>query len=164
MRPCLQYLLDTLHHPPTTSSASKDVPIPDLLNETFLAVDKELFKLAEAEKTHSGCTAVVAFLRIEDDDTSSNSIAKTRSGSSGSVGRESERSEVEADDGSSGGKMAKVKGVLAKIKSSSGSSKDANSTDEPGTEGGVPKVVQRKSHQKRVLYTANVGDARAVIS
>ena len=60
--------------------------------------------------------------------------------------------------------MAKVKEVIAKMKSSSGSSKDSTATDEPGTEGGVPKVVKRAAHQKRVLYTANVGDARAVIS
>ena len=71
--------------------------------------------------------------------------------------------------------MDKVKGLLERMKSGSGSgsgsgsSKDVNSGGgvgavEHGAEGGVPKVVKRNGAQKRVLYTANVGDARAVIS
>ena len=44
--------------------------IPDILNQTFHDVDSHLSKLAEdAEgKMHSGCTAVTAFLRIQDHD------------------------------------------------------------------------------------------------
>ena len=45
----------------------KDHPIPDLLNATFHVVDSELSKLAAEDGTHSGCTAVTAFLRLEDE-------------------------------------------------------------------------------------------------
>ncbi|KAL7418105.1 phosphatase 2C-like domain-containing protein [Mrakia frigida] len=164
-----EYLLETLQKPPTQPSP---LPIPDLLNETFLAVDNELSKLAEAENTHSGCTAVVAFLRIEDDDTTSNSHQHehhdSNSPSKGSEEKVADRQSAEesSDGGGGGGKMDKVKGLLEKMKSGSGSSKDGSSGSavEHGTEGGVPKVVKRNRTQKRVLYTANVGDARAVIS
>ncbi|CAE6462452.1 unnamed protein product [Rhizoctonia solani] len=41
-------------------------PIPDTLNRTFHAVDRELSDMAAQGTTHSGCTAVTAFLRLED--------------------------------------------------------------------------------------------------
>ncbi|GMK53539.1 hypothetical protein CspeluHIS016_0101250 [Cutaneotrichosporon spelunceum] len=55
-----EYLLDALLTYP-------DEPIPELLNKTFLVVDSRLTHLAYRSKTHSGCTAVVAFLRMEHD-------------------------------------------------------------------------------------------------
>ncbi|KAG8770309.1 Protein phosphatase 2C 1 [Ceratobasidium sp. 428] len=45
-----------------------DEPVPDILNRTFHAVDKELSEMAAQGTTHSGCTAVTAFLRLEDSD------------------------------------------------------------------------------------------------
>ncbi|KAG8744490.1 Protein phosphatase 2C 1 [Ceratobasidium sp. 414] len=45
-----------------------DEPVPDTLNRTFHAVDKELSEMAAQGTTHSGCTAVTAFLRLEDSD------------------------------------------------------------------------------------------------
>jgi len=60
-----EFLLDgVITHP--------DTPIPDLLNKTFHSVDKRLFQLAEEDRTHSGCTAVTAFLRVEEDDEQAN--------------------------------------------------------------------------------------------
>ncbi|KAF9237541.1 protein serine threonine phosphatase 2C [Melanogaster broomeanus] len=55
-----EYLLDTLR---TSSSTA----IPDILNETFHSVDRRISRLCEESdgKIHSGCTAVTAFLRIE---------------------------------------------------------------------------------------------------
>lgn len=41
-------------------------PVPDILNRTFHAVDRELSEMAAQGATHSGCTAVTAFLRLED--------------------------------------------------------------------------------------------------
>ncbi|CUA72939.1 protein phosphatase [Rhizoctonia solani] len=41
-------------------------PIPDILNRTFHSVDRELSEMAAQGATHSGCTAVTAFLRLED--------------------------------------------------------------------------------------------------
>jgi len=56
-----QYLLKQL------KDGQNDHPIPDLLNATFHVVDSELSKLAAEDGTHSGCTAVTAFLRLEDE-------------------------------------------------------------------------------------------------
>ena len=59
----LQYLLDSLRGSPTKH-------IPDILNETFHNVDQRLSRMCEESdgKIHSGCTAVTAFLRVEDAD------------------------------------------------------------------------------------------------
>ena len=80
-----EYFLDALEemqgedsHPPQNlqssnkrDSPSRDIPtgalIPDVLNKTFHAVDEELSRIADEGQTHSGCTAVTAFLRLEDD-------------------------------------------------------------------------------------------------
>ncbi|KAG9099225.1 Protein phosphatase 2C 1 [Ceratobasidium sp. UAMH 11750] len=45
-----------------------DEPVPDIFNRTFHAVDKELSEMAAQGTTHSGCTVVTAFLRLEDSD------------------------------------------------------------------------------------------------
>ncbi len=39
-------------------------PIPELLDKTFIATDTQL---GDKKGVHSGCTAVVAFIRIEAD-------------------------------------------------------------------------------------------------
>jgi protein phosphatase PTC1 len=156
----LQHLLKHLE------SAPKDKPVPDILNETFLSVDKELSSLAEVEKTHSGCTAAVAFLRIEE-----GSDAHPPTSSAEEVVADEDD---EMDGQEKGGKMSKVKDVLGKITGSSSSS--SSSTDPTlqktgsgllnafrSSSGSDGKPVTRPSTAKRVLYTANAGDARAVI-
>jgi protein phosphatase PTC1 len=55
-----EYLLQHLHNHPESK-------IPSVLNKTFHAVDDYLSRMAAENKTHSGCTAVAAFLRIEDE-------------------------------------------------------------------------------------------------
>ena len=57
----IQYLLSSLHESPVKH-------VPDVFNETFHKVDQSLSKMCEDSegKIHSGCTAVTAFLRIED--------------------------------------------------------------------------------------------------
>ncbi|CAB4446098.1 unnamed protein product [Rhizophagus irregularis] len=82
---------------------NKNLPIPEIFHLSFLRADKQLNQNAGK---HSGCTAIVAFLRTE------------------------EISEGEPANGK-----------------------------EPVSNG-----ANIKSKQKRVLYTANVGDARAVLS
>ncbi|KAF8973282.1 phosphatase 2C-domain-containing protein [Flammula alnicola] len=56
-----EFLLDAIH-------ASPNLPIPDILNKTFHAVDEALSRMCEESdgKIHSGCTVVTAFLRVED--------------------------------------------------------------------------------------------------
>lgn len=55
-----EYLLKNLELHPNSK-------IPSVLNKTFHAVDSQLSQMAAENKTHSGCTAVAAFLRIEDE-------------------------------------------------------------------------------------------------
>ncbi|GAA5993143.1 hypothetical protein JCM10908_001308 [Rhodotorula pacifica] len=56
------HLLDHLRKAPSST------PVPDLLNSTFLVVDTKLSELAIKGGTHSGCTAVTCFLRLEDEE------------------------------------------------------------------------------------------------
>ncbi|KAF9060651.1 phosphatase 2C-like domain-containing protein [Rhodocollybia butyracea] len=50
--------------------SSPEMNVPDVLNKTFHQVDASLSQMCEESegKIHSGCTAVTAFLRIEDAD------------------------------------------------------------------------------------------------
>ncbi|VDB96493.1 unnamed protein product [Peniophora sp. CBMAI 1063] len=50
--------------------ANPDMHIPDVFNAAFQSVDRHLTKMSNESqgKIHSGCTAVTAFLRIEDAD------------------------------------------------------------------------------------------------
>lgn len=132
------------------------LPVPDILNQTFLAVDSELSKLAQEEKTHSGCTAVVAYLKVDEPEptTAEPEVQPTEP-----VHAEEEEEEVEK------GKMARVKGVFGKFAGgSSGGSGLFGSKKNGEAAGAAGGSVVRKSLAKRTLYTANVGDARAVIS
>lgn len=54
-----EFLLDAVLTHPTK-------PVPDLLNQTFHAVDARISRLSSQDHTHSGCTAVTAFLRLEE--------------------------------------------------------------------------------------------------
>ncbi|GAA5879468.1 hypothetical protein JCM3774_005220 [Rhodotorula dairenensis] len=56
-----RHLLDHLRKAPAST------PVSDLLNATFLVVDTKLSELAVKGGTHSGCTAVTCFLRLEDE-------------------------------------------------------------------------------------------------
>lgn len=55
-----QYLLDNLRKEP-------DTPVPQLLNATFHQADSKLSEVSAQDGTHSGCTAVTCFLRLEDE-------------------------------------------------------------------------------------------------
>jgi protein phosphatase PTC1 len=52
----------------STLQANPDATVPDVYNQTFHKVDTSLSKISEDSqgRIHSGCTAVTAFLRIED--------------------------------------------------------------------------------------------------
>lgn len=190
--PDSQYLMDaTLAHP--------DHAIPDLLNKTFQVVDSRLSHLAQAGKTQSGCTAVTAFLRVEQDldaepkgftnpgltprglmegkgedeleaQTSLNTRSRESSmggGTSGSLGGASD-----PGNGGNNGLGRKMSGRrirdFVKGLTSSGSNDD-EVIEEPAqitaADGSRIEAIEAKGNKplKRVLYTANVGDARAVL-
>jgi len=121
-------------------------PIPELLDQTFTNADQQLEKLP---LKNSGCTAIIAVLRWED------RIPNPQSAT---------------------GSSAIAPATAAAVKAASDPS--ANATSEPtSTHGGthtnpataglkptnaIPKLQEAASRQ-RVLYTANVGDARIVL-
>ncbi|KAI5889693.1 protein phosphatase 2C [Schizophyllum commune H4-8] len=189
-----QYLLNALHHMP-------DQPIPDVLNQTFHDVDEQLTKLTDESegKNHSGCTAVTAFLRLEDAEgkqsflehcpsqpqspsppvPDTDSPPSTRSegelddASLHDSGSESPTITVSSEDLGPSPKVAKKKkkGSASRIRSAlksigGGASKAIKSS---------PAISRKASFEKpkparlpppdvrRVLYSANVGDARGVL-
>jgi len=160
-----EYLLKSLQQHP------KDA-IPDLLNTTFHTADAELSKLAADEGTHSGCTAVTCFLRLED------SEGNALPASDGLLQAQSDAREEQAGAplGSSdsekrrfgdGVHRERLKGFLSSRSSSpttstkSKSSNDVSPSGEEEEKSSSP--VSLPPGTKRTLYTANVGDARAVL-
>ncbi|KAF8322121.1 protein serine/threonine phosphatase 2C [Clavulina sp. PMI_390] len=119
------------------SSKSRTTSVPDVLNRTFHAVDARLSKLAEDGQTHSGCTAVTAFLRLEDDE-----------------GNQPPEYVETALDTSSTATSHTV--TAADVPSSSASVTTSSTSTKHG-------VAAFKGATRRVLYTANAGDARAVL-
>lgn len=206
----LQHLLDNLRKTPTT-------PVPDLLNSTFHLVDTKLSELAASENTHSGCTAAVVFLRLEEEDGTAvgdaagvseaagvavkegpplgspeGALKAAKEGGTSQVGEETVdglgalKSKSEGGSppsgtpSSSSGLIPTPKEVKSKIKSmltgkSTEFTGDVASLPPPSLGGGGSEGVKTpdveikgpaevKKAAKKTLYTANVGDARAVLA
>ncbi|GAA5940454.1 PP2C family serine/threonine-protein phosphatase [Sporobolomyces koalae] len=187
-----QYLLDNLRKEP-------DTPVPQLLNATFHQADAKLSEVSAEEGTHSGCTAVTCFLRLEDE---SGKAAAQASGvecppvdevthgkvrDNDSALEEAKQDGIETadsnprealrqvgEDDSQGSDQASSHGIKNKIKSiltGSATSKSPSPTTtspahtgEKHTHADVDGPAQVVSAAKRTLYTANAGDARAVLS
>ncbi|KAI9375267.1 phosphatase 2C-like domain-containing protein [Aspergillus egyptiacus] len=110
-------------------------PVPELLDQTFTSVDQQLEKLPVK---NSGCTAVIALLRWEDRIPTTNS--GTGSAAIGPTAAAAARSEVEPEAGDTPTQEAA-----------------ANQT------ANISQKLREKAVRQRVLYTANVGDARVVL-
>lgn len=111
-----------------------NTPIPELLDMTFTSVDTQLEKLP---LKNSGCTAVIAVLRWED------RIPNTHSAT-----------------GSTAIAPAAAQAAKSDSKNDSQSNEEAaKSPEAPATEAKLRESASRQ----RVLYTANVGDARIVL-
>ena len=173
-----QYLLDAILTQP-------EQRVPDLLNTTFHVVDSRLSHLAQTGKTQSGCTAVTAFLRIEamtDEEPRgfTNPDLTPRGLMDGKGEAELEavtasRSASSSDIAGGSGVVGGVSDVPKERRSSARKFKDLlkgftsskDNEDDGGDETPTPKVeaIEPRSDKglRRVLYTANVGDARAVI-
>ncbi|KAN0060885.1 mgpp2cl-1, protein phosphatase 2C-like protein 1 [Thecaphora frezii] len=186
-----EYLLDTLRNQPHQ-------PVPDLLNLTFHAVDRQLSQKAKEEGTASGCTAVTALLRLEDDEgrplvapqtggivTAATASAKqpeaavsgaastsTAAAAATAVEDGSKNKEAASSGGGSGGGL--LSGLAKRIKGNvggqangdgdgdgDGNKANGNAQSNGVVDDGLVRVNNTKA--RRVLYTANVGDARAVL-
>ncbi|GAA5974849.1 hypothetical protein JCM11641_008396 [Rhodosporidiobolus odoratus] len=200
-----EHLLDNLRKAPAT-------PIPDLLNSTFHLVDTKLSQLAASENTHSGCTAAVVFLRLEDEAGEAvgdaagvseaagvqvkegpvlghpeGALKAAREGGTPQVSPQSVEgfdevkngADAAADGNGAAPSGTSAKDVKSRIKNMlTGKDKSSEFTGDvssltPAMSGmqGVktPDVevkgpAEVKKAAKKTLYTANVGDARAVLS
>lgn len=112
-----------------------NTPVPELLDQTFTSVDQQLEKLP---LKNSGCTAVIALLRWEDRVPSLHSA--TGSAALAPAAAAASKGDADSDAGDTPTQAA-VSGGAASI---------------------LPKL-QEKSLRQRVLYTANVGDARIIL-
>ena len=161
--------------------------IPDILNQTFHDVDSHLSKLAEDAdgKMHSGCTAVTAFLRIEDldgkqsflenynfDVTTPTSPERTATPSpvsptstkinlntEGTV--EDSGTESPSDDKEK--KTRRRSRIKSALKSLSHSSVGSNHSSTSNMTTPANPFTPTDPNLRRVLYCANAGDARGVL-
>lgn len=113
--------------------------VPELLDQAFSSADQQLEKLPVK---NSGCTAVAAVLRWEDRIASSQSA--TGSAPVGPAAASASKLELSSDSASESAQTP------------------TQSSASPQTESTLPKLQEPASRQ-RVLYTANVGDARIVL-
>ena len=116
--------------------------IPELLDQTFTSVDQQLQKLP---LKNSGCTAICAILRWED------RIPNQQSATGSTAIAPVAAAVVKASEGTD-------RSVVTNIIPSSVQALASNLT--PSTT--LPKL-QESATRQRVLYTANVGDARIVL-
>ncbi|KAI0369720.1 protein serine/threonine phosphatase 2C [Pilatotrama ljubarskyi] len=153
-------LLNALHK-------NKSASVPDILNQTFHDVDMNLSRLSEESdgKMHSGCTAVTAFLRLEDESGGQSflppdfePLLPSVSGLSNDVGN----GDGEPSKKSTSSKLMHAIKSLGSVSSHSATSTDADDSQNkqsPSTE----QAIVPPADVRRVLYCANAGDARGVL-
>lgn len=117
-----------------------NTPVPELLDQTYTMADQQLEKLP---LKNSGCTAITAVLRWED------RVPSSQSATGSTAVAPAAAALVKATDSESG--------ETATQKDNSNS----NTTSDSATK--AVQKVQEGSSRQRVLYTANVGDARIVL-
>jgi len=159
-----------------------EMSITDVMNKTFLAVDHDLSNLSEDKGLSSGCTAVTAFLRLEDQQ--GNQTFLQNQSSFGELSAASSTDETSTDvrmadplqdlslqrekksNSGRGGFRNAVRSLATSVTRSRPSSPAPSSTprsSSPNTQ--HPPLFETSTlGLRRVLYTANAGDARAVLS
>jgi protein phosphatase PTC1 len=135
-----------------TIRKNPNTPIPELLDQTFTTVDAQLEKLP---LKNSGCTAVTAVLRWEDripnaqSATGSTAIAPATAAAV-------KAAENDEKSGDSGVDMSKTPSQQLNAAASTAASASASSE-------AINAKLKIHASRQRVLYTANVGDARIVL-
>ncbi|EHL00548.1 putative protein phosphatase 2C like protein [Glarea lozoyensis 74030] len=125
-----------------------NTPIPELLDQTFTTVDSQLEKLP---LKNSGCTAVTAVLRWEDRIPNSQSAT-----GSTAIAPATAAAVKAADEASKTEKKHVEKAADGVVDSTKSSSEGTNSEAQHAK-------LRTQATRQRVLYTANVGDARIVL-
>lgn len=137
-----------------TIRKNPNTPIPELLDQTFSVVDEQLEKLP---LKNSGCTAVTAVLRWEDRIPNSQSATGSTAiapATAAAVKASDEAAKGDDKGGDSGVDMSKTPPAPANPASSATSLANSEATH---------ARLRTTASRQRVLYTANVGDARIVL-
>ncbi|PCH43439.1 protein serine/threonine phosphatase 2C [Wolfiporia cocos MD-104 SS10] len=167
---------------------SPALPIPDVLNQTFHEVDHQLSQLCDESdgKMHSGCTAVTAFLRLEDADgkqtfvppsfdplgiTQEDAGAAKPEDDEGSVASGSSEESKDGREKEKKGGGNRLKNALKAFGEKRSASPPASPAPAPATPAEVQQQHERErawtppegTNVRRVLYCANAGDARGVL-
>jgi protein phosphatase PTC1 len=121
-----------------------NTPVPELLDQTYTAADNQLEKLP---LKNSGCTAITAVLRWEDRVPTNHSATGSQAIASlaAAAAKEAEKNEKNSEAS----------------KDAKDSTPRSNSTAEAAA--AAIQEAKQKATRQRVLYTANVGDARIVL-
>lgn len=123
-----------------------NTPIPELLDQTFMNVDAQLERLP---LKNSGCTAVTAVLRWEDRIPNASSVTGSTAIAPATAAAVKAAEEAAKNDAKAG-------------ETASEKSKTPSQLSNTSTEATHARLKTQASRQ-RVLYTANVGDARIVL-
>jgi protein phosphatase PTC1 len=123
-------------------------PIPELLDQTFTAVDQQLEKLP---LKNSGCTAVIAVLRWEDRIPN----LQSATGSSFIAPAAAAAAAKAASEGTSHQSTSTENSVNPQANS--------DVTSAPSEVAASEAKLRENATRQRVLYTANVGDARIIL-
>ncbi|KAG0648799.1 phosphatase [Hyphodiscus hymeniophilus] len=139
-----------------TIRKNPNTAIPELLDQTFMTVDDQLEKLP---LKNSGCTAVTAVLRWEDRIPNSSSATGSTAiaPATAAAVKAAEAGDQKSSD--SGVDMSKTPSQQPNAAAGAASAAIGN---QQSTEATHAKLKNTASRQ-RVLYTANVGDARIVL-
>lgn len=121
-----------------------NIPIPELLDMTFTTVDTQLEKLQLEYQKASGCTAAVAVLRWEDRVPSDRSITGSLAIAPAAA-------------------TAAAAKAMAKAQESEKEKDGPSEAPQAGSNESIASKLKGLSSRQRVLYTANVGDARIVL-
>jgi protein phosphatase PTC1 len=136
-----------------------NTPIPELLDQTFTNVDSQLEKLP---LKNSGCTAVTAVLRWEDRIPNSQSAT-----GSTAIAPATAAAVKAAEDAAKSGDKSGDSGIDASKPPSQQPNAAAEATASSQVAGSSGEATHAKlktsATRQRVLYTANVGDARIVL-
>ncbi|KIW64760.1 hypothetical protein PV04_09670 [Phialophora macrospora] len=121
-----------------------NTPVPELLDQTYTAADNQLEKLP---LKNSGCTAITAVLRWEDRVPTNHSATGSQAiaALAAAAAKEAEKNEKNSEA----------------LKDPKDSTPRSNSTAEAAA--AAIQEAKQKATRQRVLYTANVGDARIVL-
>jgi len=131
--------------------------IPELLDQTFTNVDAQLEKLP---LKNSGCTAVTAVLRWEDRIPNAQSATGSTAIAPATAAAVKASATAAENSGDSGVDMSKTPSQQPNLAAGAASAAVAN----PQTSETTHAKLKTSASRQRVLYTANVGDARIVLS